>query len=67
MHYKGSLFSVSACLFPSVFPLPLLSLPFTSSSLFLFLPHPFLLKMGRRPALKLSPAHGELCAQSQGV
>lgn len=47
MHEKGSLFSVSARVFPSVFPLPFLSLPFTSSSLFLFLPHPFLLKMGR--------------------
>lgn len=48
MHEKGSLFflylPMSSLLF---FPLPFLSLPITSSSLFLFLPHPFLLKMGR--------------------
>lgn len=39
--------------FPSVFSPPFLSLPFTSSCWFLFLPHPFLLKMERRPALWL--------------
>lgn len=47
MHEKGSRFSVSAHVFLLFSPLPFLSLPITSSSLFLFLPQPFLLKMGR--------------------
>lgn len=49
-------FSVVVRLFPSVFTAPFLPLPLTSCCGFLFLPHPFLLKLGRRPALWLSPA-----------